>query len=226
MRACIMYTHAHTKSLRARTCAVQPHLAGERMCYADSRPFKRRTHAVPPILGSSTLQTTGRQSTATCGIERGRMSMSHSLSAEKRLQEERQREDRIKELLESYKQVSTFMCVYFCACILRACVRAREAEFPCLVWRLCVCFHCCFVSLRLILPSIPPVPLLLSPLPLCCAPNRRNRPIGCAPNRRNRPIGITNQRTKKRQRPRHMYAQERTKPQGQKVGTGVAPWRP
>ena len=27
-------------------------------------------------------------------------------------------------------------------------------------------------------------------------------------------------------RPRHMYAQERTKPQGQKVGKGVAPWRP
>jgi len=85
--------------------------------------FKRRTHAVPPILGSSTLQTTGRQSTATCGIERGRMSMSHSLSAEKRLQEERQREDRIKELLESYKQVSTFMCVYF-LCVHLACVRA------------------------------------------------------------------------------------------------------
>jgi len=37
---------------------------------------------------------------------------------------------------------------------------------------------------------------------------------------------ITDQRTKKVQRPRHMYAQERTKPQGQKEGTGVAPWRP
>jgi len=37
---------------------------------------------------------------------------------------------------------------------------------------------------------------------------------------------IIDQRTKKRQRPRHMYAQERTKPQGQKVGTGVEPWRP
>jgi len=37
---------------------------------------------------------------------------------------------------------------------------------------------------------------------------------------------ITDQRTMKRQRPRDMYAQERTNPQGQKVGTGVAPWRP
>ena len=56
--------------------------------------------------------------------------MSHSLSAEKRLQEERQREDRIKELLESYKQVSTFMCVFFVrASCVRACVRARQ-NFP------------------------------------------------------------------------------------------------
>jgi len=30
---------------------------------------------------------------------------------------------------------------------------------------------------------------------------------------------ITDHRIKERQRPRHMYAQERTKPQGQKVGT-------
>ena len=37
---------------------------------------------------------------------------------------------------------------------------------------------------------------------------------------------ITDHRTKKRQRPRHMYVQERTKSQGRKVGTGVAPWRP
>jgi len=37
---------------------------------------------------------------------------------------------------------------------------------------------------------------------------------------------ITDQRTKKRQRPRHMYAQERTKLQGQRLGTGVVPWRP
>ena len=32
---------------------------------------------------------------------------------------------------------------------------------------------------------------------------------------------VTDQRTKKRQGPRHMYAQEGTKPQGQKVCTGV-----
>jgi len=33
---------------------------------------------------------------------------------------------------------------------------------------------------------------------------------------------ITDQRTKKRQRPRHIFPQERTKPQLQNVGTGVA----
>jgi len=37
---------------------------------------------------------------------------------------------------------------------------------------------------------------------------------------------ITDQHTRKRQRPRHMYVQEATKPQGQKVGMGVVPWRP
>jgi len=37
---------------------------------------------------------------------------------------------------------------------------------------------------------------------------------------------ITDQRTKKRQRPGHMYARKRTQPQGQKLGTSVVPWRP
>lgn len=44
---------------------------------------------------------------ATCGMpQRGRESMSHSLSVEKQRQEELAREERITELLESYKKVS------------------------------------------------------------------------------------------------------------------------
>jgi hypothetical protein len=56
-------------------------------------------HIIHPLTNTNML------SAATCGIECGRKSMSHSLSSEKARLEEHQREARIHELLQSYKKV-------------------------------------------------------------------------------------------------------------------------
>ena len=59
-------------------------------------------HIIHPLTNNT---NTNMLSAATCGIECGRKSMSHSLSSEKARLEEHQREARIHELLQSYKKV-------------------------------------------------------------------------------------------------------------------------
>jgi len=75
--ACMIYTHAYTKSLRARTCAVQSHLTGERMCYADSRPLsaaRMECHLVwvpalcKPLADSQQQHVESREAACPCHI--------------------------------------------------------------------------------------------------------------------------------------------------------------
>ena len=74
--------------------------------------FKRRSQDAPLAPLAPVLPASQRQSTATCGMmdlparvsSVGRPSLSHTLSAEKRELEDREREARIRDLLENYRQ--------------------------------------------------------------------------------------------------------------------------